>query len=303
MNIITCVTEDAHEAFISYASSKCCYSSAPAREGVITNLEPFNTYRYHLETFAEKRSIEWSHEPYTGQHVDALIQPAPELWAIEAKAPAFFKDQEKTIRVPHTSSVKNCHACNGMGTKPCKDCAGSGNKVCRACNGNRNRQGNTPCSHCNSCGKENCGRCSGNGCCECKTCRGKRQLFVFMTLKIQWTTYKNDFLVEQSSGLKSEEFSKVSGKEMFTDSQCMLGPMASFQDTSLSQVSERLIREHQSMYIKTSRILQQRHTIELIPVTKVTYDWKGKSHYYMVFGNENYVYTESYPATCCCSVM
>ncbi|XP_053360731.1 protein SSUH2 homolog [Clarias gariepinus] len=301
---ITSITEEAaREAFISYASSKCCYSSAPAREGVITNLDPFNTYRYRLETFAETRSTEWSQEPYTGQPVDAFIQPAPEPWAIVVQAPDFFQDRKQTIRVPYTSSVKNCHDCMGMGKKPCKDCAGSGNKVCWVCKGSRNRHGNEPCSHCHGQGRENCGRCSGNGYRGCTLCHGKRQLLVFIKLKIEWTTYKNDFLVEQASGLRSDNFSKVSGRVMFTDSQYMLYPVAGFPDASLSQASQRLIREHQSKYIQTSRILQQRHTIELIPVTKVNYAWKGKFHTYIVFGNENSVFTESYPATCCCSVM
>lgn len=35
----------AREAFILFASSKCCYSSGPAKDGVITNMEAFNTYR------------------------------------------------------------------------------------------------------------------------------------------------------------------------------------------------------------------------------------------------------------------
>lgn len=47
----------------------------------------------------------------------------------------------------------------------------------------------------------------------------------------------------------------------------------------------------------------QRQTIELIPVTKVTYLWKGKSHIYFVYGNEFKVHADNYPATCCCSVM
>lgn len=40
------VSEDeAREALCSYASSNCCYSKAPAVEGVITSIESFNTYR------------------------------------------------------------------------------------------------------------------------------------------------------------------------------------------------------------------------------------------------------------------
>lgn len=37
--------EAARDAFKSYAGEHCCYSSGPAEDGVITNLEPINTYR------------------------------------------------------------------------------------------------------------------------------------------------------------------------------------------------------------------------------------------------------------------
>lgn len=51
---IPSITEDtAREAFLLYASSKCCYSSAPAKDGVITNMDAFNTYRvrgWHFKT-------------------------------------------------------------------------------------------------------------------------------------------------------------------------------------------------------------------------------------------------------------
>lgn len=36
---------DAQQAFIKYASEKCCYSTKPAEEGVITLMETFDTYR------------------------------------------------------------------------------------------------------------------------------------------------------------------------------------------------------------------------------------------------------------------
>ena len=40
------ITKDtAREAFALFASSKCCYSSGPAKDGVITGMEAFNTYR------------------------------------------------------------------------------------------------------------------------------------------------------------------------------------------------------------------------------------------------------------------
>lgn len=49
--------------------------------------------------------------------------------------------------------------------------------------------------------------------------------------------------------------------------------------------------------------LFQKQTIELIPLTKVEYEWRGKVYSFCVFGNENKVYAEDYPEKCCCSVM
>ncbi|KAI4901588.1 hypothetical protein NFI96_012104 [Prochilodus magdalenae] len=301
---IPSITEDAaREAFVNYASSKCCYSTGPARDGVITSMEPFNTYRYRLETFTESRSTKWNQEPYTFQTVDAFTQPAPGPWEIAAQTPPFFQDNTQNIKVPYTSSVKPCHDCLGMGRTPCKDCTGCGSKPCWVCNGSGFRHGNDRCTHCSGRGRDNCSRCNGQGSVECNTCRGKRQLLVFINLKVQWTNNKDDFVVEQSSGLRVENLSKVSGREMFKDSQYMLYPVVGFPDPAVAQASERLVREHQSRFSQTARILQQRQTIELIPVTRVTYSWKGKSHIYFVFGNEMSVNADDYPATCCCSVM
>ncbi|XP_026863465.2 protein SSUH2 homolog isoform X1 [Electrophorus electricus] len=301
---IPSITEDtARDAFVSYASSKCCYSTDPARDGVITNMEAFNTYRYRLETFTETRSTEWKQEPYIDQVVDAFIQPAPGPWEIAAQAPNLFQDYTQNIRVPYTSSVKNCHVCLGMGRTPCKECSGCGSKVCWLCNGSGFRHGNDRCTHCNGRGRDNCFRCKGQGSCECDTCHGKRQLLVFINLKVQWTNNNDDYLVEQSSGLKSDNLCKVTGREMFKDSQYQLYPVMGFPNHAIVQASERLIREHQSRYFQTSRILQQRHTIELIPITRVSYTWKEKSYMYFVYGTESSVNADNYPATCCCSVM
>lgn len=88
---IPSITEDtARDAFALYASSKCCYSSAPAKDGVITGMEAFNTYRYKLETFTESRSTQWAHEPYHGQTVDAFAQPPPRTLGYSCTSPNFF---------------------------------------------------------------------------------------------------------------------------------------------------------------------------------------------------------------------
>ncbi|XP_053173366.1 protein SSUH2 homolog [Scomber japonicus] len=301
---IPSISEDtARDAFALYVSSKCCYSSAPVKDGTITNMEAFNTYRYRLETFTESRSTEWSHEPYHGQPVDAYVQTPPGPWDIQAKSPSFFMDSKEIIKVPCTSSLKNCHVCMGMGRRPCTQCVGVGNKVCWVCNGSGFRHGDDRCNHCNGRGRENCNHCHGQGSRQCDTCHGKQQLLVYIKLTVKWTNNCDNYVVEQSSGLKVDNLSKVSGKELFRDSQYMVYPVVGFPDPAVVQAAQRLVNEHQAKYSQTSRILQQRQTIELIPVTKVTYSWKGKSHIYFVYGNEFKVNADDYPATCCCTVM
>uniref|UniRef100_A0A8C1P5W2 Ssu-2 homolog, related sequence 1 n=1 Tax=Cyprinus carpio TaxID=7962 RepID=A0A8C1P5W2_CYPCA len=301
---IPSISEDqARDSFAMYVSSKCCYSSDPVKEGVITSMESFNTYRYRLETFMESRSTEWSQKPYTGQPVDAGVQPAPGPWQIAAQPPAFFQEHKQTIKVPYTSSVKNCHVCLGMGRNPCTTCAGAGNKVCWVCNGSGYRQSDDRCMHCNGRGRENCSSCSGSGTRQCDTCHGKRQLLDFINHILKWSTEKDEFIAQDSSGLRVENLGKVSGKELFKDAQYMVYPVRGFPDVSVGQASERLVRDHQVKYAQTSLILQQRQTIELIPITKVNYMWKGKPYVYYVYGNEFKVNADDYPATCCCSVM
>lgn len=302
-NIPFITEETAREAFMLFASSKCCYSKAPAKDGVITNVDAFNTYRYRLETFTESRSTQWSQEPYNGQPVDAYTQPPPGPWDIPAKTPSFFQGSQQVIKVPYTSSVKNCHVCLGMGRKPCKNCAGSGNKICWVCNGSGFRHGAERCNHCQGRGRENCSHCHGQGSQQCPTCHGKQQLLVYINLTVKWVNNRDDYIVEQSSGLQVANLSKVTGKELFRDSQYLVYPVIGFPDVTVVNAAQRLVSEHQGKFSQTSRILQQRQTIELIPVTKVTYSWKGNSHIYFVYGNEYTVHADNYPATCCCSVM
>ncbi|XP_068454711.1 protein SSUH2 homolog [Clinocottus analis] len=301
---IPSITEDtAREAFALFAKSKCCYSSAPVKDGVITSMDAFNTYRYRLETFTEARSTEWTHEPYNGQPVDAFAQPPPGPWDVPAKTPSFFVDDKQVMKVPYTSSMKGCHACVGMGRKPCQDCSGAGNKVCWVCNGSGYRHGEDRCNHCSGRGRENCSHCQGQGAKQCDTCQGKQQLLVYIRLTVKWTNNSDDYVVEQSSGLQVDNLSKVSGKELFRDSQYLVYPVMGFPDPAVVSAAQRFVSEHQGKYSASSRILQQRQTIELIPVTKVTYAWKGKSHVYFVYGNEFKVNADDYPATCCCAVM
>ncbi|XP_030277096.1 protein SSUH2 homolog [Sparus aurata] len=301
---IPSLSEDvARDAFKSFASSNCCWSKAPAEDGVITSMEPFNTYRYRLETFTESRSTEWAHKPHEGELADFYTQTAPRPWEVSATAPSLFTNHKEEIRVPYTSSIKECHSCHATGMMQCETCHGNGyEKDCWVCNGSGTKD-NESCNRCDAKGKERCTDCNAQGSKECETCKGKRQLLTYINLKVEWTNNVEDHVVEQKSGLKIDDLRSVSGKELFKNNQYLLYPLLGFPNPAISEASERLVREHQSKYAQNSRILQQRQRVELIPITKVNYKWKSNSHVYYVFGNENQVSADDYPATCCCVIM
>uniref|UniRef100_A0A3B5M5V9 Ssu-2 homolog n=1 Tax=Xiphophorus couchianus TaxID=32473 RepID=A0A3B5M5V9_9TELE len=281
---IPALSEDvAREAFKDYVQSQCCYQSGPANEGVITNMESFNTYRLRLETFTESRSTEMAEKPYEGETADFYTQPAPTPWEVQTKTPELFTKHTEEVRVPYTSNIKvikQCNKCNGSG---------------------KNEEEN--CTDCNGTGKDRCSKCSGAGKKKCETCKGKKKLLTFIKLKVEWANHVDNHVVEQNSGLKAEELNSVNGKELHKMTQIMVYPLYGFPNPAIVEASDRLIKEHQSKYAQTSRILQQRQTVELIPVTKVNYKWKSSIHIFYVYGKENKVNTDNYPETCCCVIL
>ncbi|KAJ8260322.1 hypothetical protein GJAV_G00179640 [Gymnothorax javanicus] len=270
---------------------------------VFTDLQAHNPYRYRLETFAESRSTEWASEPYTGQMVDGYMGVAPGPWDITVPIPSLFQKSQKDVRVPHTSSVKGCHTCMTLGRIPCRRCVTSGMEQCPVCNGSGRRSSDDRCLTCNGSGRRRCTHCSGAGTHICKTCQGRGQLLCFIKLVVKWNNYVYESVVDNHSDLPMDLVSGVTGKILFTNMQPVVYPVTGVPDSVINQEAERAVREHQAQYFTTSRIIQQRQTIELIHVTRVCYTWKDKSHVYFVYGAEHKVYTNDYPAKCCCTLL
>uniref|UniRef100_A0A3Q4BF58 Uncharacterized protein n=1 Tax=Mola mola TaxID=94237 RepID=A0A3Q4BF58_MOLML len=263
----------AQEAFKSFASSQCCYSEAPAKNGVITNMEVFNTYRYRLETFTESRSTEWATKPHEGELADFYTQTAPRPWEVQATPPSHFTNHTEEIRVPYTSSIQEINhgkkICPSQNVRQCVTCLCVCVCVC-VCR----------CTECDQ------------GMKECETCKGKLRVLTYIKLKVTF----EDIMKTNIHALET-----LMTKDTFS-SHFQVYPLLGFPNTAIVEASERLVREQQSKYTQNSRILQQRQTVELIPVTKVNYKWKGDSHVYYVYGNENKVSADNYPATCCCVI-
>ncbi|XP_051777465.1 protein SSUH2 homolog isoform X1 [Erpetoichthys calabaricus] len=295
--------DEAKKALHDYVASKCCYGKDPVEQSEITNLVAHNTYRYRLETFTESRTPEWAEEPFKGQQVDANIQPPPAPWNVPVDVPQFFKAGKRSIKVPYTSSLKPCHTCTGLGKNPCKNCGGRTKESCSLCNGSGKSAGDEQCMKCSGLGAINCSSCSVTGFQECKACVGKGQILSFINLNVEWKNNVSDFVGSQDSGIDTDKLKAVTGKELFTDQQIMVYPVVNFPDTAIAQASEKMVREHQSKYGQTSRIIQQKHSVELIPITNANYTWRGNNYSFTVFGQEKKVNAADYPDTCCCTIL
>ncbi|XP_044157710.1 protein SSUH2 homolog isoform X2 [Bufo gargarizans] len=272
----------AKQAFRDYGDSKFWYGSAPAKEMTIEGLQPLNTYRFSLETFTDSRTCEWVTELYTGQHVDSTNVRFVQPWEVTVAVPDMFKDRTQKMKVPNTSSVKiQCMWCNGTGRRMqmemCQQCYGSGTESCRMCNVTNIQN--------------------------CVTCAGRGQVLTYLQLTVTWKNNKYEYISDHNSEFSSDHFSAVHGERIFTDEQLSVSPLAHFPDSSIIWASQNALEQHRTQFSSTCHVLRQRQSIELLPLTKVQYTWKGNPLNYFVYGKENKVYVQNYPQKCCCAVM
>ncbi|XP_014460037.2 protein SSUH2 homolog isoform X3 [Alligator mississippiensis] len=300
---IPTMTEDvARNALVSFVNSKCCYGNKAAGELVIQDLRQLTLYRYRLETFNESRLSEWTFEPLTSNLVDGPQNgTSPRPWDIKVQTPPLFQDDTRKFRIPHSSLVKACHKCHGHGRYKCSGCQGAGWMRCVSCSGTRQRRKQQRrCQMCSGTGRKRCSTCSGRGNKTCMTCQGERKLLHFKQLIITWKNNVFEFVSEHQLDFPGELLSKVNGENVFRDENVLVYPIIDFPKPEISLASQRAIAEHNAAFTASSRILQQRQTIELIPITEVHYQYAGKTYLYFIYGLENKVYTLDYPERYCC---
>ncbi|XP_006024208.1 protein SSUH2 homolog isoform X6 [Alligator sinensis] len=300
---IPTMTEDvARNALVSFVNSKCCYGNKAAGELVIQDLRQLTLYRYRLETFNESRLSEWTFEPLTSNLVDGPQNgTSPRPWDIKVQTPPLFQDDTRKFRIPHSSLVKACHKCHGHGRYKCSGCQGAGWMRCVSCSGTRQRRKQQRrCQMCSGTGRKRCSTCSGRGNKTCMTCQGEKKLLHFKQLIITWKNNVFEFVSEHQLDFPGELLSKVNGENVFKDENVLVYPIIDFPKPEISLASQRAIAEHNAAFTASSRILQQRQTIELIPITEVHYQYAGKTYLYFIYGLENKVYTLDYPERYCC---
>ncbi|XP_054694228.1 protein SSUH2 homolog isoform X2 [Grus americana] len=226
---------------------------------------------------------------------------SPDPWDMEVGAPLLFQGQTRRCRVPRSALVRDCHRCHGHGRAKCGVCHGAGRTRCVTCKGSRRRlKQQKRCQLCSGTGRKRCNTCSGRGSKTCATCHGEKKLQHFKQLVITWKNNVFEFVSEHHLNFPGELLSKVSGENIFKDENVMVYPIIDFPDPEISLASQRAIAEHSAAFATSSRILRQRQTIELIPITEVHYQYSGKPYLYYIYGLENKVYALDYPERCCC---
>ncbi|MED6268800.1 hypothetical protein CHARACLAT_026214 [Characodon lateralis] len=143
-----------------------------------------------------------------------------------------------------------------------------------------------------------CLRCRGDGYKTCSVCHGAQKLLHFIQLTVTWKNNISDFIPDRQPDFPDKKFEKVSGDPFFIDENVLVYPIQGFSDQEICDVSTKLIHEHLYRFTSTSRILQQRQTIELVPLTHAFYSYSGKDYSFFVYGMENKVFTSKYPTTC-----
>lgn len=149
----------AREKLIAKVNKHLFWSSKAAKNVHIYSIEQKLVYIYTLESFTEKRSIEWQYEPHNNKWsrsalskiADGQREPSRErIWSDligNLKVPAeslddtgkplmrMFQSSISTKELPYTSFVKTCHICMGRARKSCGNCNALGYEVCYACLG------------------------------------------------------------------------------------------------------------------------------------------------------------------------
>ncbi|XP_029358142.1 protein SSUH2 homolog [Echeneis naucrates] len=293
------VSEDvARDALLKFVESKWRYSSKPARNLTFKELSPITVYRYRLETYTESRTSTWKFEPYNGQAVDGPeYGTPPPPWDVPVTLPDIYTDVVMKVRVPHTSFIKVCHTCHGCGRTRCVSCFGRGMKRCTHCHGHRHSR-NQRCTFCHGHGHRRCISCHGRGFKTCHLCQGSQNLLHYILLTVTWKNNISEHIPDRQPDFPDEKFEQVTGDAFFVDESLLVYPIQGFPEQEICEVSRRLIADHLNRFSSNCRILQQRQTIELVPLTHAHYYYNGKVYSFFVYGTENKVFASKYPSAC-----
>ena len=133
----------------------------------------------------------------------------------------------------------------------------------------------------------------------CVTCEGSAHIRCYIQLSISWKVVTAEHIVEKLQ-IPEDLIRDVSGQVAFEEEADQVLPVNAFNDEVIKMASSQIVTSHAANFLDY-RNLRQRHQVRIVPVTKVSYEWKGRGRCYYVYGYENKIHLppRSYPHSCC----
>ncbi|KAG6640163.1 protein SSUH2 homolog [Carya illinoinensis] len=300
------------ELLIDHVGHRCCWGSRPARTWRIHAVEDCNVYIGTLDTFIEERETIRETVPYVGGKIDGR-DSGPELgiWELDLRSEfpvLFIPHKESRAKIPHSETIEKCSGCAGRGDLACPTCNAAQqagfykeNQVtqCSACHGRgliAHRDGaDTICSRCNGKGKIPCATCASRGLIKCEECHGNGSLLSHNVAIVRWKTLSTR-KVSATSGAASvpdEVFHRAKGVQLCNTQAYQCTPAFFADSFSLNQFSSEVIAERAPVP-PSARVICERHTISVVPVTRVTMAHRARSFSFYIIGFSREVYLKDY---------
>lgn len=300
------------ELLIDHVGHRCCWGSRPARTWKIHTVEDCNVYVGTLDTFIEERELITETEAYLGGNIDGK-DTGPELgiWELDLRSqfPLLFTSYEESrAKIPHSETIEKCSGCDGRGNIVCPTCNASQepgffkeNQMteCPACYGRgliAHRDGSdTKCVKCNGKGKIPCATCASRGLIKCETCNASGSLRSHKVAIVRWKTLSTR-KVSATSGAASvpdEVFHRAKGVQLCNTQAYQCTPAFFADSFSLNKFSSEVIAERAPVP-PSARVICERHTISVVPVTRVTMSHRNRSFSFYIIGFSREVYLKDY---------
>ncbi|XP_010553256.1 PREDICTED: protein SSUH2 homolog [Tarenaya hassleriana] len=306
------------ELLIDHVGHRCCWGSRPARRWKIHAVEDCNVYVGTLDTFIEEREIVKQTVPFTGGNINGKkLGAEPGIWELDLKSefPSLFIPYKETqIPIPNSETVEKCHGCTGRGEVICPMCNVNAEPgfykenqtmTCSACYGRgliAHRDGSdTICISCNGKGKLPCPTCQSHGLIKCQTCNGSGSLSTSSIATVRWKTLSTRKVSARSgaASVPDEVFHRAQGVQL-SNTQAYQCTPAYFADSYFLNKFSSDVISMRSPVPPTANVVCERHTVSVVPVTRVTMSDRGKAfNFYIIgFGKEVYL-KDYYPARFC----
>lgn len=303
---------EVRELLIDHVGHRCCWGSRPARTWKIHAIEDCNVYVGTLETFTEERDTVVEKELYSGGSIEGKDKgPETGIWELDLRSefPVLFVPyKESRLRIPHSETIEKCSGCDGRGNTVCPTCNADQDSgfykegqmtECTTCYGRgliAHKDGSdTICLNCKGNGKLPCATCESRGLIKCQTCQGGGSLLTRKVAVVRWRT-RSTRKVNATSGAASvpdDVFHRAKGVQLCNNQAYQCTPAYFADSYFLNKFSSEVIAERPSIPT-TARMICERHTISVVPVTRVTMTDRNRSFSFYIIGNDREVYMKDY---------